>query len=169
MAAIDKLYCKSYYDYRCFKLWCLIYYPKLLLYFYNIDLTYEKFDQYMDNYVDNCIQHAKRCYANLGDFETIDEAKKNYYQHYLNQGYDCPAEQVDEEVNLILEEHEYTKEDWEDKFSIAIMNCPSNIDKILKWRCPLKFVREYLQKQCGVNPKYEWFYKLFWKGKKEFI
>lgn len=27
---------------------------------------------------------------------------------------------------------------------------------------------EYLHKQCGVNPKWEWLYRIFWRGKKYF-
>lgn len=35
MAAIDKLYVKEYYDLYILRLWALIYYPKLLFYFYD--------------------------------------------------------------------------------------------------------------------------------------
>lgn len=38
----------------------------------------------------------------------------------------------------------------------------SNTDKYLYWHCPLDFVREYLETQCGYK-KVNWFVKLFWK------
>ena len=38
----------------------------------------------------------------------------------------------------------------------------SNTDKYLYWHCPLDFVREYLETQCGYK-KANWFIKLFWK------
>ena len=43
---------------------------------------------------------------------------------------------------------------------IAIANFSLREDRYLYWRCPLPFVREYLQKQCGY--KDNWFVKLFW-------
>lgn len=99
MAAIDKLYVHSYEEYEEVKLWALVYYPKLLLFFYNIDLHRELFK------------------------------------------YDT---------------------------GMPIMNIPFNIDRKLKWICPVPCVREYLHKQCGVNPKQERLYKIFWRGKKHF-
>lgn len=36
-------------------------------------------------------------------------------------------------------------------------------DKYLYWHCPLDFVREYLEKQCGFK-KANWFVKLFWRN-----
>lgn len=38
----------------------------------------------------------------------------------------------------------------------------SNDDKYLYWHCPLEFIREYLETQCGYK-KANWFVKLFWK------
>ena len=35
-------------------------------------------------------------------------------------------------------------------------------DIYLYWHCPLEFVREYLETQCGYK-KANWFVKLFWK------
>ena len=169
MAAIDKLYCTDYYNYRNFKIWCITYYPKLLLYFYDIDLTYSDFIKKREEYIDDQINITEKWYKKLGDFNNIEEAKKNYYNHYLEQGYNCPSKQLEEEVNQVLEEIEYTRDDWEDKFSFAIMNCPFKIDMILKWRCPIPFVRKYLYEQCGVKKRTNWLYKLFFKGTKDFV
>lgn len=35
-------------------------------------------------------------------------------------------------------------------------------DKYLYWHCPLEFIREYLENQCGFK-KANWFVKLFWR------
>ena len=102
MAAIDKLYVKDFTEYEDLRLWALVYYPKLLLYFY--DPTVTKYE---------------------ADGRII-------------------------------------------RFPTPIINTPFSIDKKLKWICPVPCVREYLHKQCGVNPKWEWFYRLFWRGKKYF-
>ena len=97
MAAIDKLYVRTYEEYDDVKRWAIIYYPKLLIYFYHIDLRMDDF------------RHAQ-----------------------------------------------------------PITNTPLKVDRKLKWICPVPCVREYLHNQCGVNPKWEWLYKIFWKGKKYF-
>lgn len=97
MAAIDKLYVRTYDEYDDVRRWALVYYPKLLIYFYNIDLRQDDF-----------------------------------------------------------------------KHGQPIMNTPIKVDRKLKWICPVPCVREYLHEQCGVNPKWEWLYKIFWRGKKYF-
>ena len=38
MAAIDKMYCHSYYEYDDLRKWAIVYYPQLLFYFYTITL-----------------------------------------------------------------------------------------------------------------------------------
>lgn len=97
MAAIDKLYVHTFQEYEEVKLWALVYYPKLLIHFYSIDLRQDDF-----------------------------------------------------------------------KNAQPITNTPFKVDRKLKWICPVPCVREYLHKQCGVNPKWEWLYKIFWRGKKHF-
>lgn len=99
MAAIDKLYVRTYEEYDEVRRWALVYYPKLLIYFYNIN-----------------------------------------YPEWL----------------------------FSSKKDIPITNTTFNVDRKLKWICPVPCVREYLHKQCGVNPKWEWLYKIFWRGKKYF-
>ena len=97
MAAIDKLYVRTYEEYDEVRRWALVYYPKLLIYFYSIDFRLEDF------------KHAQ-----------------------------------------------------------PITNTPFKVDMKLKWICPVPCVREYLHEQCGVNHKWEWLYKIFWRGKKYF-
>lgn len=99
MAAVDKLYVRTYEEYDDLRRWALAYYPKLLIYFYDINYPRGKF---------------------------------------LNE------------------------------ISVPVMNTPLKVDRKLKWICPVPCVREYLHKQCGVNPKWEWLYRIFWRGKKYF-
>jgi hypothetical protein len=114
MAAIDKLYVRTYEEYDEVRRWALVYYPKLLLYFYNISISYKEFN----------------------------EMRKKWF---INT------------QNAII-----------DDYTFPVMNTPCKIDRKLKWICPVPCVREYLHKQCGVNPKWGWLYKIFWKGKKYF-
>ena len=41
MAAIDKIYVHSYYEYDDLRKWAIVYYPQLLFYFYTITLDYK--------------------------------------------------------------------------------------------------------------------------------
>lgn len=74
-------------------------------------------------------------------------------------------------------DYEKSKKSWlkrtkgatEDEFSFPVMNTPFHVDRKLKWICPVPCVREYLHTQCGVNPKWEWLYKIFWRGKEYFM
>ena len=99
MAAIDKLYVRTYEEYDNLRRWALIYYPLLLYYFYDLNYPRGKFLKEID---------------------------------------------------------------------IPVTNTPFSVDRKLKWICPVPCVREYLHKQCGVNHKWEWLYKIFWRGKKYF-
>lgn len=45
---------------------------------------------------------------------------------------------------------------------VAIASFNSKQDRYLYWHCPLEFIREYLETQCGYK-KANWFVKLFWK------
>jgi hypothetical protein len=45
---------------------------------------------------------------------------------------------------------------------LAVASFFSDTDRYLYWHCPLEFVREYLETQCGFK-KANWFVKLFWK------
>ena len=99
MAAIDKLYVRTYEEYDDLIRWALAYYPLLLFFFYDL---------------------------------------------------------------------KYTRDIFESGCSVPIANTTFNVDRKLKWICPVPCVRDYLHKQCGVNPKWEWLYRIFWRGKKYF-
>ena len=60
-------------------------------------------------------------------------------------------------------------DELEDDYSCPVMNTTCNIDIKLLWICPLPEVRRYLYEQCGYKKRWEWLYKIFWKGKNEFM
>lgn len=66
MAAIDKLYVHTYYEYDDLRRWALVYYPELLFYFYNITITSQSWENDVKRDVKNSLQIAKRNYKNLG-------------------------------------------------------------------------------------------------------
>lgn len=170
MAAIDKLYVHSYYEYDDLRRWAIAYYPELLFYFYDITLTWSRYADNVKKWAEQEEKRIKREYAKLGHSYSLDEAVKNLQKHYKETaGYDCPKEQACEEVKDIMSKYDKIKHGLlEEDFTFLVMNTPFRVDKKLKWICPVPCVREYLHKQCGVNPKWEWFYKLFWRGKKHF-
>lgn len=45
---------------------------------------------------------------------------------------------------------------------IIVADFRTKQDRWLYWHCPLEFIREYLETQCGYK-KANWFVKLFWK------
>lgn len=56
----------------------------------------------------------------------------------------------------------YTDENMIERFTMPITDFRFKQDKYLYWHCPLDFVREYLETQCGYK-KANWFVKLFWR------
>ena len=68
--------------------------------------------------------------------------------------------------NPFITRNEWDK--WQEEISktelkkLPIANFRFKQDKYLYWHCPLDFVRDYLEKQCGYK-KANWFVKLFWK------
>ena len=170
MAAIDKMYVHSYYDFNMFRKWALVYYPEIIFYMYDFDLTYEEFRKNKAQWLSNTKAIIKRDYARLGKFEHPEDAVINLIEYYKKTAdYDCPKEQATEEVEYCLEQYnKMINGTLEDDYSFPVMNTPFDVDKYLKWHCPVPCVREYLHNQCGVNPKWEWFYKLWWHGKKHF-
>lgn len=169
MAAIDKLYVHSYYEFNDLRTWALVYYPKLLLYFYDYTLTEKEYLENRTEWVKQAKAIHLRDKARFGNYETKEQAIQNLIAYYKQSAnYDCPLQQAEDEYNH-MSRHDITIDhQLECQYSFPVMNTPLKVDRILKWRCPVPCVREYLHKQCGVNMKYEWFYRLFWKGKKHF-
>jgi hypothetical protein len=168
MAAIDKLYVHSYYEYDDLRRWAIAYYPELLFHFYDITMTYQRWEDNCRAYAKQHIAIAKMDYEKLGDFngdQIIGVA--NLMEHYKKTtGYDCPLEQAQEEAFAIIDAYKRTAGDWGNLYSCPIMNTPFDVDKKLLWICPVHCVRKYLEEHCGYKTK--WYHKLFWKGKKHF-
>ena len=101
MAAIYKLRCRYYSDFKDFVVWCITYKPSLL---------------------------------------------NNFYYPFTSS----------------TEWDNWQKEYYGDDMELPIANFRFKHDKYLYWHCPLAFVREYLETQCGYK-KANWFVKLFWK------
>ena len=170
MAAIDKIYVKEYYEYMEIKLWALMYYPKLLFYFYNISLTYKEYLLNKAEWKKETKARILKSHKRLGEYNTQEEAIQNLINHYkVSADYDCPYEQAKDEVLSDFYYMSLTDEQLTNLYEFPVTNTPLRIDRKLKWICPVSSVRKYLHKQCGVNPKYEWLYKIFWRGKKYFL
>lgn len=165
MAAIDKLYLKDYYDLEDLRLWAMIYYPKLLLYFYSDALTIDAERFY--KYKKKCAKAAKKAY--LADWVKFspDNTINGAVAYLMAEPYNYSEKDATEEAQAIYNNSRLSVEKLELDESLPIMNTPFKVDKKLKWICPLPCIREYLQRQCGV--KEHWYYKLFWKGKKHFL
>lgn len=170
MAAIDKLYIHSYYDFYQLRRWALVYYPELIFYIYGFFRTYKQYDEDREDWVKAVRHFAKRDYERFGKYENEEEAIYNLIAHYKETAdYDCTYEQARDEFLYSKKKYNMTDEELEDEYAFAAMNTPLSVDRKLKWICPVPCVREYLHKQCGVNPKWEWLYKIFWRGKKHFL
>lgn len=59
--------------------------------------------------------------------------------------------------------YELQCEDMDRWKKIMVADFSTSQDRWLYWHCPLDFVREYLETQCGYK-KANWFIKLFWKN-----
>lgn len=61
-----------------------------------------------------------------------------------------------------LQKKQSKNTDYGNDAKLIIASFLSHEDKYLYWHCPLEFVREYLETQCGYK-KANWFVKLFWR------
>ena len=169
MAAIDKMYVHSYYEYDDLRRWAIAYYPELLFYFYDITTTYQQWEDNCRAYVKNQLKIAKNEYDKLSQFgEPTDKNTVviNKIQYYKEQGIELSMENVLECYNYTIRSYNKTAEDWEESYTCPIMNTPFEVDKKLLWICPVPCVRKYLEENCGYKTK--WYHKLFWRGKKHF-
>ena len=167
MAAIDKMYVHSYYEFEMFRNWALVYYPELIFYFYGFDLTYEEWVKNRKSWVGTNMEIAKRDYEKITPFSSRAEAEYNLKKHYKESAdYDCPTEQAVEEASDIIQRYYMGVDDWEEKYTFPVTNTPLSVDRKLLWICPIPFVREYLKEHCGYKTR--WYHKLFWRGKKHF-
>ena len=171
MAAIDKLYINSYHQYDELRKWAITYYPELLFYFYDITVDYSTFEKRWQEWIRKFKTQVRNAFTRFGKFTTSEEAVNNLIKHYKRTaGYDCSREQAEDEFKYWSHQMEVIESDslCELEYKFPVMNTPLSVDKKLKWICPVPCIRKYLHEQCGVNPKWEWLYKIFWKGKKHF-
>jgi hypothetical protein len=75
----------------------------------------------------------------------------SFYEPFLSYG---EWEQLQKKQSKTIDYGNYTE--------LIISHFLSHEDNYLYWRCPLEFVREYLETQCGYK-KANWFVKLFWR------
>lgn len=166
MAAIDKMYVHSYYEYDDLRRWAIAYYPELLFHFYDITMTPQQWESNCKSYIKRQMAIAKRdatkAYTPDGGW-SVGQLIKHYKE---SVGYDCPIEQAKEEIGAIYEAYYKTEKDWEASYTCPVMNTPFSVDKKLLWICPLPCIRKYLEEQCGYKTR--WYHKLFWRGKKHF-
>ena len=164
MAAVDKMYVHSYYEYDDLRRWAIVYYPELLFHFYDITMNCQQWEDNRKNYVRQQIAIAKREYTKIG-LESL--AVENIIKHYKETAdYDCPREQAEEEAFAIIDAYHKSALDWGKSYTCPILNTPLTVDKKLLWICPVPCVRKYLEEHCGYKTK--WYHKLFWRGKKHF-
>ncbi len=170
MAAIDKMYVHSYYEYDDVRRWAMVYYPELLFHFYDVVLSYNDYKKNRDEWMEQYKKNIERNYARLGEFKTESQAVSNLQDYYMKSaGYKCPLRQAKEEVDYCLNLYKKLQIGnyaLEDDYTFPVMNTPCGVDKKLLWICPLPCVRKYLEEQCGYKTR--WYHKLFWKGKKHF-
>lgn len=108
-----------------------------------IDKMYVRNHWEKDEFVVWCITHKPSLLNNL--YEPFDghEAWLGYKQFYAKT-------------------HEITNNDDIYEMKVPIADFRFKQDKYLYWHCPLDFVREYLETQCGYK-RANWFVKLFWR------
>lgn len=169
MAAIDKMYCHSYYEYDDLRKWAIVYYPQLLFYFYTITLDYTLWQKNVNSWLDTTKRHIMwGLVMRLGNTNNTDDAIQNLIKYYKESvNYDCPYEQAKSEVDDIFARKRLLDAGMlEEEYTFPVMNTPLNVDRKLLWICPISCVRKYLEEQCGYKTR--WYHKLFWRGKKYF-
>lgn len=168
MAAIDKMYCHSYYEYDDLRKWAIVYYPRLLFYFYTITLDYTLWKKNVNSWLDTTKRHLIMDLIKIGNTDNNDDAIQNLIKYYKESvNYDCPYEQAKSEVDGIFERKVLLDAGMlEEEYTFPVMNTPLSVDRKLLWICPIPCVRKYLEEQCGYKTR--WYHKLFWRGRKYF-
>jgi len=158
MAAIDKLYLNSYDELYEFRLWCLIHYPKIFSYWYPpILLIGEKeFNKIKLDSAKTTYKKFKEDWKNTSPDGTINGGIA-----YLIAKYGMSEEDAKWNVEYSRRNSQKTIDELLLEFKLPVMNTPIKVDKFLLWRCPLDYIRVYLEEQCGY--KTHWYHKLFFK------
>lgn len=156
MAAIDKMYLKSYYAFDNFRRWCIIHKPSLLNNFYYWTMNQKEWNDWKEEVYKNNKEVYTNAYSNCSCTESLR-------QHYKSLDYDASDEQLEYEVKTFLKTWDeiQNKQKYIDNLALPVSNFTLKQDRYLLWHCPIHEVREYLHKHCGYKEK--WYYKLFFK------
>lgn len=170
MAAIDKMYLNDWYSFDRLVRWSKCHFPSLLNYFYDWRMTYTDWTDAEREYVESVRKINERDLEKIGGKDvSLRNGIYNLIDYYRKEAnYECGYEQAKWEVGGILEIAHKDDMELADNHSRPVLNTPIKIDKKLLWICPVPEVREYLHEQCGYKRRWEWLYRIFWRGKKEF-
>lgn len=97
--------------------------------------------------------------SNYGDYNEFRLWCIKHNPSLLNSFYEPFLSYIEWEQ---LQKKQSKNTDYGNGAKLIIASFLSHEDKYLYWYCPLEFVREYLETQCGYK-KANWFVKLFWK------
>lgn len=157
MAAIDKLYVNSYNDLHIFRVWVLTNYPHLLNNMYNdVFMSSEDFYNKRNEYIDDYIKEAKASWKSLTEKGTLKEAIYNIRLQFQTSEKDAIRY-----AKYCKKQSQISREEVMDNFRYPIANFTHKQNLLLKWRCPIPFVREYLKNNCSIETK--WYHKIFFK------
>ena len=96
-------------------------------------------------------------YFRLWCIKNNPELLNNFYEPFLSY-----SEWYSLQEKMYKKIYGMDKKDIKLEMSLIIAHFFSHEDKYLYWHCPIPFIREYLEIQCGYK-KANWFVKLFWK------
>lgn len=169
MAAIDKLYLNDWYEFDQLVRWSICYYPKLLNYMYDWRMTYKDWYKAMKESIKSTKQIFERDLEKIGGKNaSLRDGINNLIDHYRKSAdYECSYEQAKDEVEYILKKANMSDDELQADYQRPVMCIPYKMDRKLLWICPLPEVRKYLYEQCGYKKRWEWLYRIFWKGKYE--
>lgn len=154
MAAIDKLYVKSYWEFEEFRLWVIINKPSLLTNIYSpFETNYESWEKRKNKKFDDDNIIVMNFFSR---YPTLEDYRKTH-KEYISE--DNIVDDYKSMVKLCLS----LRDEWtyKNNISFSIANFDMNQDRWLFWHCPLDFVREYLKEQCGYKEK--WYHKIIFK------
>ena len=156
MAAIDKMYLKTYGAFAEFRTWCVTFKPSLLDNFYDWLMPEDDWDKWKEHVFKTRKEVLTREHESWSSVEACRE-------HYRKYGCKVPLDQLEQEVADHLEEWEkiHAEKEYIQNIELPVTNFSTKQDKYLLWHCPIPEVREYLHKQCGYREK--WYYKFFFK------
>ena len=163
MAGIDKMYLSNFDTLVELKRWISAYYPKLYSYMYDwaFNVTKKEFEK-------KKLEKAKKTQkAYKDDWKRISsDGTINCAVAYIMKEWGWGEKEATEDARLTKKHSQMSVDEIKEDTRLPVLNIPISVDRKLKWICPLPCVRIYLQTHCGV--KEHWWYKLFWRGRKEF-